>query len=130
MRPGRTVLSVTPSAATWRATVLKALIIEMRWALESIRFGIGSRTPVEATLTHAAEAALAHPGDDRLDEGHRAEDERRVGRLPLLAREAEGVGAAGRPAGVADEDVDRAERLASTSATSTAAWSRSEVSCT
>ena len=51
------------------------------------------------------------PGMTRLDERHRAEDERAVGGLPLLAREAERVGAAGRPAGVADEDVDRPERL-------------------
>ena len=62
-------------------------------------------------VDHAAEAALAHARDDRLDERHRAEDERRVGRLPLLPREAERVGPAGRPAGVAHQDVDGAERL-------------------
>jgi hypothetical protein len=32
-------------------TVLNAVIIETRWALESMRFGIGSRIPRPTTLT-------------------------------------------------------------------------------
>jgi hypothetical protein len=54
--------------------------------LESTRPGIGSRIELE-----------------------RAEREHRVGLLPLLGREAERVGAARRPAGVRDQDVDGSE---------------------
>src|SRR5262249_36078473 len=42
IRPGRTLLRVTLSAATWRAIVLNAATIAERWALDSIRAGIGS----------------------------------------------------------------------------------------
>ena len=50
IRPGSALLSVTPSPATWRATVLNAASIEARWAFESIRLGIGSRTALDTTL--------------------------------------------------------------------------------
>ena len=59
-------------------------------------------------VQHAAPAALAHARHHALDQRHRREHERAVRGLPLLARERERL-AERRPAGVADEDVDRAE---------------------
>ena len=47
MRPGRIVLSVIPSPASWPASSLKVASSALRWALDSIRPGIGSRAALE-----------------------------------------------------------------------------------
>src|SRR5436853_41759 len=48
-RPGTSVFSVTPSPATWRASVLNAPSIPARATVESMRLGIGSRIVVDET---------------------------------------------------------------------------------
>ena len=58
-------MSVTPSPATARAIVLNAVIIDARWALESMRLPIGSRTLVLATLTIRPKPRSRMPGMTR-----------------------------------------------------------------
>ena len=50
IRPGRTELTVTPSPATSRASVLSAPSSAARWEFERISGWIGSRTALDATL--------------------------------------------------------------------------------
>jgi hypothetical protein len=59
------VFSVTLSPATAAAIVLNAVIIAARWALESIRNGIGSRTLVLATFTIRPNPRSRMPGMTR-----------------------------------------------------------------
>ena len=78
--------------------------VRVREHQRRVRLEHGRRGDVQ----HAPEAALAHPGHDQLDQLDRRQHELAVRLLPLLAGEAERV-AAGRAAGVRDEDVDRTE---------------------
>ena len=62
IRPGSTVLSVTPDPATSREIVLNAASVAERWLLESIRLGSGSRTVQEPTLTMRPKPRSRIPG--------------------------------------------------------------------
>ena len=103
------MLSVTPSAATRRASTLKAAIEAGAVRVGELQRGDRLAHGHRGDGHDAPPAALAHPGQHALQEGHRGEDERAVRGLPLLAREAERVLAGRRAARVGDVDVDRAE---------------------
>ena len=62
MRPVKRVFRVTPSRATWRAMVLKAASVALRWALESMSESMGSRTAVEDTLRIRPKRRSRMPG--------------------------------------------------------------------
>jgi hypothetical protein len=109
MRPGRSVLSVTPSRAH-SFEHLKA--DDQAGAVDVGQLQRGDRLEHRARRDRddATPAALAHLRQQPLEDRHRREHQRPVRRLPLLAREAERVGVRRRAAGVGDVDVDRAER--------------------
>ena len=65
---------------------------------------------MEPTLTIRPQPRSRMPGDDGAGEDPRRQDQRAVGRLPLVELVVEGA-AERRAAGVGDEDVDRAQRL-------------------
>ena len=92
MRPGRIVLKVIPSAASWRASVLKPASRPARCEFESIRWGSARATADDATLRIRPKPRSRMPGTTRLDQRHRREHELAVGALPLLAGEPERVG--------------------------------------
>src|SRR5947208_587792 len=56
------VLTVIPSAATSPAIVLKSPIAAIRFALERVRWGIGSRTELEPTFTIRPHLRSRMPG--------------------------------------------------------------------
>ena len=66
MRPGRTRLTVTPSAATSLARVLDQPSSAARSVLETARFGIGATTPDEATVITRPHRRSRMPGTSRL----------------------------------------------------------------
>jgi hypothetical protein len=65
MRPGRIVLSVIPSGASFCPSVLNAASSPGRWALDMSRFGIGSRAAEEETLTIRPNPRSRMPGTTR-----------------------------------------------------------------
>ncbi len=65
-RPVATVLTVTPSAATSRESVFRKPTAAMRWELERLRPGIGSRVELEPTLTTRPQPRSCIPGTTAL----------------------------------------------------------------
>ena len=61
-RPLATVLTVIPSPATSAASVLNSPTVASRCALERARFGIGSRTELDATFTSLPQPRSLMPG--------------------------------------------------------------------
>ena len=61
-RPVATVLTVIPSAATSRESVLRKPTAAIRWELERLRPGIGSRVELEPTLTIRPQPRSRIPG--------------------------------------------------------------------
>ena len=107
-RPVATVLTVTPSAATSRDERLQEADRGHAVGVGEVEAGDRLAGRAGADVDDPPPAAFLHPGDDGFGEHARGEDERAVGVLPfgeVVAQRA----AERRPAGVGDEDLDRAE---------------------
>ena len=108
--PVATSLTVTPSAATSRASVFRKPTSPGRCEFESVSPGIGSRVELEPTLTIRPQPRSRIAGRHRADQQPRREDQRVVGLAPVVDVGVERR-AGRRPAGVRDQDLDRSESL-------------------
>ena len=110
MEPGCTEFTVTPSAATSRASVFRKPVTPARAVLERMSRWMGWRTEIEVMATTRPQPRSAHGGHRGLAHGHRGEQvELEGGQVGVEVGGGEGAGR--RAAGVGHEDVDAAEPL-------------------
>ena len=111
-KPGWSELTVTPSPATSRASVLRNAVSPERATLERISPAIGWRTPTDviaSTLPHRCSRIAGTASPHIAMRAQAVELDRGRGRPPGAV---DGEVAGGRTTTVAHEDVDAAERVA------------------